>query len=443
MLFGKDAFEPSEYPYYWRVFETNDEYFDYYRDYHAFWKLYGLGLPDEVLKKIYYATRWRSRRACRKAAGRVNASFPGARLPKYLVTGGAGFIGSHVVADPAAPRRSRSASSTISRADSRENVPCGAGRPISSTGDLADPAVAARAVAGCEYVHPPGRDSVRAAVGEGSRRVAPRQRRRHAEHAPRRARRPRQAPRLRRLVVGRTATRRRCPSTRACRPNPLSPYALQKVIGEQYCQMFTRLYGLETVTTRYFNVFGPRQQPGSPYSGVISLFIEALSRRPRADDLRRRRADPRLHLRRRRRRRRAAALRGAGRRRRSDQRRGRTAASRCSNCSRRSRDSGRQRDADVRPTRAGRRPRFAGGHHQGAAPARLRRAGAVPGRSRADRRVVSHDTAAARVVTPRGCSPRSDNSRCHSALDRARTVNLSRHLTPRRAIRHGLAASIS
>jgi nucleoside-diphosphate-sugar epimerase len=57
---------------------------------------------------------------------------------------------------------------------------------------------------------------------------------------------------------------------------PLSPYALQKVIGEQYCQMFTKLYGLETVTTRYFNVFGPRQQPGSPYSGVISLFVEAL-----------------------------------------------------------------------------------------------------------------------------------------------------------------------
>ncbi len=54
VLFGKDAYEPSEYPYYWRVFETTDEYFDYYRDYHAFWKLYGLGLPDAVLKKIYY-----------------------------------------------------------------------------------------------------------------------------------------------------------------------------------------------------------------------------------------------------------------------------------------------------------------------------------------------------------------------------------------------------
>jgi predicted TIM-barrel fold metal-dependent hydrolase len=54
IAFGKDSFQPDEYPYYWRVFETNDEYFDYYRDYHAFWKLYGMALPDEVLKKIYY-----------------------------------------------------------------------------------------------------------------------------------------------------------------------------------------------------------------------------------------------------------------------------------------------------------------------------------------------------------------------------------------------------
>ena len=68
------------------------------------------------------------------------------------------------------------------------------------------------------------------------------------------------------------------PKREDMRPSPLTPYALQKLVSEQYCQMFTRLYGLETVTTRYFNVFGPRQQPGSPYSGVISLFIEALSR---------------------------------------------------------------------------------------------------------------------------------------------------------------------
>jgi predicted TIM-barrel fold metal-dependent hydrolase len=59
ILFGKDSYQPDEYPSYWRVFETNDEYFDYYRDYHAFWKLYGIGLPDQVLKKLYHGNALR------------------------------------------------------------------------------------------------------------------------------------------------------------------------------------------------------------------------------------------------------------------------------------------------------------------------------------------------------------------------------------------------
>jgi uncharacterized protein len=54
ILFGKDTYAPTEFPYYWRVLETTDEYFDYYRDYHAFWNLYGMGLPDAVLRKVYY-----------------------------------------------------------------------------------------------------------------------------------------------------------------------------------------------------------------------------------------------------------------------------------------------------------------------------------------------------------------------------------------------------
>jgi predicted TIM-barrel fold metal-dependent hydrolase len=59
VLFGKDSFQPGEYPYYWRVLETADEYFDYYRDYHAFWKLYGVDLPDDVLRKLYYGNALR------------------------------------------------------------------------------------------------------------------------------------------------------------------------------------------------------------------------------------------------------------------------------------------------------------------------------------------------------------------------------------------------
>jgi uncharacterized protein len=54
VIFGKDSYQPDEYPYFWRTFETADEYFDYYRDYHAFWKLYGMALPDTVLRKLYY-----------------------------------------------------------------------------------------------------------------------------------------------------------------------------------------------------------------------------------------------------------------------------------------------------------------------------------------------------------------------------------------------------
>lgn len=66
------------------------------------------------------------------------------------------------------------------------------------------------------------------------------------------------------------------PKVETMLPEPLSPYAVAKLVGEHYCQVFTRVYGLETVSLRYFNVFGPRQDPSSQYSGVISRFISAL-----------------------------------------------------------------------------------------------------------------------------------------------------------------------
>lgn len=66
------------------------------------------------------------------------------------------------------------------------------------------------------------------------------------------------------------------PKRESMRPDPLSPYAVAKLVGEYYCQVFTRSYGLETVSLRYFNVFGPRQDPSSEYSGVISRFMRAL-----------------------------------------------------------------------------------------------------------------------------------------------------------------------
>ena len=66
------------------------------------------------------------------------------------------------------------------------------------------------------------------------------------------------------------------PKSEEMRPDPLSPYAVAKLVGEYYCRAFTRVYGLETVSLRYFNVFGPRQDPGSQYSGVVSRFISSL-----------------------------------------------------------------------------------------------------------------------------------------------------------------------
>ena len=66
------------------------------------------------------------------------------------------------------------------------------------------------------------------------------------------------------------------PKVETMLPEPLSPYAVAKLVGEHYCQVFTRVYGLETISLRYFNVFGPRQDPSSQYSGVISRFVGAL-----------------------------------------------------------------------------------------------------------------------------------------------------------------------
>ena len=192
----------------------------------------------------------------------------------YLVTGGAGFIGSHMV------ERLLSQGHRVRIADDfssgrRENVPSHANVDLVE-GDLADMDVAKRAAAGCDYViHLAAIPSVPRSVKD-----------------PVKSHRANVDGTLNMLIASRDAGVKRLvfagsssvygdaavlPKREDMRPSPLSPYALQKLIGEQYCQMFTRLYGLETVTTRFFNVFGPRQQPGSPYSGVISLFIEALA----------------------------------------------------------------------------------------------------------------------------------------------------------------------
>jgi nucleoside-diphosphate-sugar epimerase len=69
------------------------------------------------------------------------------------------------------------------------------------------------------------------------------------------------------------------PKVESMTPCPKSPYAVQKLVGEYYCNVFAAVYGLETVALRYFNVYGPRQDPSSPYSGVLSIFMQSILER--------------------------------------------------------------------------------------------------------------------------------------------------------------------
>jgi nucleoside-diphosphate-sugar epimerase len=195
-------------------------------------------------------------------------------VARFVVTGGAGFIGSHIIQALIA-RGERVRIADDFSTGRRENLPAGGTYDLVE-GDVADPAVAARAVAGCEYViHQAAIPSVPRSIEDpvGSHRA-------NVDATVQVLTAARDAG-VRRLVFAGSSSvygnAPELPKREDMTPTPLSPYALQKLVAEQYCQMFTRLYGLETVTTRYFNVFGPRQQPGSPYSGVISLFIEAMT----------------------------------------------------------------------------------------------------------------------------------------------------------------------
>jgi nucleoside-diphosphate-sugar epimerase len=194
-------------------------------------------------------------------------------MAAYLVTGGAGFIGSHLTEELV--RRGHSVRVVDSLITGRRrNLDHIKGVEFME-GDLADMNVAARAVAGMKYVlHQAAIPSVPRSVND-----------------PITSNRANIDATLNVLIAARDAGVKRLvfagssseygnsptlPKREDMPASPLSPYALQKVVGTEYCQMFTRLYGFETVVIRYFNVFGPRQDPGSPYSGVISLFSTAL-----------------------------------------------------------------------------------------------------------------------------------------------------------------------
>ncbi len=194
-------------------------------------------------------------------------------MPKYLVTGVAGFIGRSIAAALLDRGESvRGVDSFIT--GKRENL-AGLEALEFLTGDLADPDVCAHACVGVEVVFH------EAALASVPRSVAdPIATNRNCVDAT-----------LNLLVAARAAGVRRViyagsssaygdtptlPKHEAMTPSPISPYAVAKLAGENYLRSFSRVYGLETVTLRYFNVFGPYQDPTSHYSGVMAIFCRKM-----------------------------------------------------------------------------------------------------------------------------------------------------------------------
>jgi nucleoside-diphosphate-sugar epimerase len=197
----------------------------------------------------------------------------------YLVTGGAGFIGSHLAARllvDGAPVRVFDNFS----AGKLENLDAVRDRVVIVEGDLRDQDAVRKVVDGARVVfHQAALSSVQRSIEDphttlevnitGTLNLL-------------------QAARdagCQRVVFASSASvygdAPELPKTETMTPRPLSPYAISKLAGEQLCAMFMRVHGLETVALRYFNVFGPRQDPSSPYSGVISRFLLALKERSR------------------------------------------------------------------------------------------------------------------------------------------------------------------
>ena len=194
-------------------------------------------------------------------------------MAKYLVTGVAGFIGRSIAAALLARGESvRGIDSFIT--GKRANL-VGLEAMEFVEGDLSDPAVCERACAGVEIVFH------EAALASVPRSVAdPAGTNRNCVDATLNLLVAARAAGVRRVVYagsssayGDTPT---LPKDETMLPNPISPYAVAKLAGEHYMRAFTRVYGLETVTLRYFNVFGPYQDPTSHYSGVLAIFCRKM-----------------------------------------------------------------------------------------------------------------------------------------------------------------------
>lgn len=192
-----------------------------------------------------------------------------------LVTGGAGFIGSHIAAG-LIERGARVRIVDDLSTGHLENVEEIGGDVDFVRGSLTDEALLRRALEGVELVfHEAAIPSVPRSVEN------PRETHEACVNATFSLLLTARERGVRRVVYAASSSaygdQPTLPKVEAMAPDPLSPYAVAKLVGEYYCQVFMRTYGLETVALRYFNIYGPRQDPSSQYSGVISRFISALA----------------------------------------------------------------------------------------------------------------------------------------------------------------------
>ena len=195
-------------------------------------------------------------------------------MAQFLVTGGSGFIGSHLCKKLLSDGHSVRVLDNLS-SGKRENLSDVADEIDFHEGDLRDEGALQRSVRGVEFVlHHAAVASVQTSVEQPlvEQQI-------NAVGTLRLLEAARQAG-VRRVVLAASAAAYgndpRVPKDEQMLPTPESPYAISKLAGEQYCRVYSNLHGLETVCLRYFNVYGPRQDPASPYSGVISIFARRM-----------------------------------------------------------------------------------------------------------------------------------------------------------------------